>query len=420
MSTADANSLIVQAQTLLTQALGALNDAPPPPPESSSIITTEAEFDAAYGKAATGDTLLLSSTFKYSKPLTLDKGITLRADNRPPAGRISKLETLPSFLNGMKVTGNVVSVQSVHVQHTDPTTDIVVMLGERLAFDRVRVLGDPVKGAKRGIAANGTDMSIIGCFIDDCIQPAQDTQAICSWDMGGGLTIRDCYLGGGAQSLMFGGSDSKSANRMPHDIIVSNCDLGKNKAWFGKAQIKCALELKAVRNLLVTGCTLEYAGTAMGQGAYLIVATVRNQGGKAPWSAIQNVYIQKCKGAHASGIINILGSDNNYPNATGAVDGLTLEDFTATDIDPTNITSGAGRLFMFDRAPKNVTLSNISVQGANLAALGYFSGAAPVGLKIERMALPTAKYGWKVDGGGMGRAALQKYAPDAVLDPSVI
>ena len=155
----------------------------------------------------------------------------------------------------------------------------------------------------------------------------------------------------------------------------------------------------------------------MGQGAYLFVFTPRNQGGNAPWSTVQDVIINNCTGQFAGGVITLLGSDNVHPS--GPCANITLRDCSFTDIDPQGITKGAGRLFTFDRSPQRVTLDGITVTGQNLSALGYFSGAAPVGLVLTRLNLPTARYGWKIDAGGMGVAALHAYAPDLVTDASV-
>jgi hypothetical protein len=104
---------------------------------------------------------------------------------------------------------------------------------------------------------------------------------------------------------------------------------------------------------------------------------------------------------------------------SGPLADFVLRDSTFSVINPQGITGGAGRLFMFDRSPQRVTIDTVTVTGDHLNALGYFSGAAPTGLALRRLSLPPAKYGWKIDGGGMGVAALKAYAPDADLDDTV-
>lgn len=413
------NSL-AQAKQSIDAALAEVNQTSNPPPTplpgtTPVVVTSPEMFDAAI--TSNVPIITLSKNFVYPRSVTLARSVTIQSEVIG-SGRATKTGQLPVFQQGVRALGDTITLKDIGVQHTIPTTDVLVLGGAHAHLQRVRVLGDPVKGGKRGIAANGSDMLVEQSYIDDMFQPAQDTQAICSWDMGGGLTILDSYLGGGSQSLMFGGSDAASVDRIPRTIHVKGCTLSKNPAWFSNSQIKCSLEFKDAIDVVIEDSVFEYGGTAQGQGAYLIVATPRNQGGKAPWSTIKNIVIKNCTGGNAGGILNMLGTDNDFPS--GPLDTFTLQDCSFTNIDPKGITGGQGRLFMFDRSPKNVTLSNIQVAGANIAALGYFSGAAPTGLKISGMKLPASKYGWKIDGGGSGAAALKAYAPDIQLDSTVV
>jgi hypothetical protein len=412
-NTDDAKALIADAQQNLTDATSKLNAAAP-----ESIISTPAQLDAALQNAPTWAVLRLASTLVYPTALTLIKPVTLQAEI-PGTGRIARESAVPTFLGGLRSTVDDIVLTDLAVRHTNPLTDIVVLTGARSIVTRVRVLGDPVNGGKRGFAANGSAMVLDGCHVGDIFQPAQDTQAVCTWNMPGtGLTIRNCYLEAAGQSVMAGGADSDSAATIPTDLTIVDSELTKNPAWYArKMQIKCALELKDSIKVRVFNTWLRYAGTSMGQGAYLIVVTPRNQGGKAPWSTVRDVVIENCFGQFAAGIVTLLGSDNINPS--GPLADFTLRNFMATDIDPLGITGGTGRLFAFDRGPARVTLDGVKVTGKNLKAHGYFSGVAPVGLVIKGMDLPPATYKWKIDAGGMGRAALMAYMPDAQIDSTV-
>lgn len=407
--TVDIRANLTEAQRLIAAVLA---EQPP----VVELITTAEQLDRALVGSIPGNKLTLANTFRSAKPVVIPNGVILTGEQMN-GGRVTRDEPLPTFTGGLRVLGDAVGLYSLALANAVQTADILVLLGLAPVVSRCRILGDPVNGQKRGIAANGGDMLIAHCLVDYCFQPAQDAQAICGWDMRApGLIIDDCELRGGAQSVMIGGADTLTAAGIPMKIRISNSLLTKDPAWIGKAQIKCALEFKNVIGAFVTNCVLEYGGVSQGQGAYLVVATVRNQGGKAPFSTIRDVVLQGCTGGHAGGVLNLLGSDNVNPS--GPLDGLTLSDCHFTDIDPLTW-KGAGRLFTFDRAPKNVTLRNVTVEGANLLALGYFTGAAP-GLIMAGLDLPPAKYGWKIDAGGSGRRALQTLMPDAQLDSSVV
>jgi hypothetical protein len=302
-------------------------------------------------------------------------------------------------------------------------------------LDRIRVLGDPVQGGKRGIDFRGaTEATLRNFYIDDVFQTTIDTQAIYTGTMGpgGGLVIDRGYACAAGQGFMSGGEDPATAANTPSNIRITRVRFTKKRAWMlprdgaavlvpGKhaQQCKCAVEFKNVKNLVMEDCDLEGAGTTAGQAAALIDATVRNQNGAAPWSTVENVRITNCRGTTAGAIVNVLGSDNQHPS--GTLTGFTIEGFTATAIDPKGITGGSGRLFQFERAPIDVTLTDITVAGAHLAAAGYFIGKAPpVRLTIAGVVLPPTTYGWKIDAGKAGRAALLAYMPDAQLDETVI
>jgi hypothetical protein len=414
MSVDTARPLLLEAQQKIAAALKELDAAPPGP---GPLLTTPTALDRALNDAATGAVLRLASTLVYPGALTLAKPVTLQSESVGTA-RMTRDEPAPTVMGGIRMPADDVSLIGIAVRHPNPRTDIVVLSGARPVLDRCRILGDPIAGAKRGIAANASDTVIRRCYIDDCWQPAQDAQAICAWDMRPFLLIEDCYLSGGAQAVMLGGADPANEARTPRNVTIRHSTLTKNPKWYQTGvQLKCALEVKNAINVRVSDCVLEYAGTSMGQGGYLIVLTPRNQGGKAPYSTVQDVVIERCTGRYAAGILNLLGSDNVNPS--GPLSDLTLRDSTFSVIDPKGITGGAGRLFMFDRSPERITIENVTVTGEHLSALGYFSGAAPTGLTLKRLSLPASKYGWKIDAGGMGVAALKAYAPDADLDDTV-
>lgn len=419
MSTENATRLISVAQ-LLNQAQAkvleqTLIELSPPP---ATGIATAAEFDAAYGAAAPGAVLVLATAFTYPHAFTVDKAVTIRSQSST-TGRMTKTEPLPAFLGGLTVTADQVTLTAIAVQNSYHEGDLVVLLGRGVTLDRCRIVGDPGYGGKRGVAANGAQMVIRECYIDDVFLPGIETQGICSWDMGGGLTIENNYICAAGVGILFGGADASSQERMPHDVTIRRNTVTKNKSWYGGANvIKNALEFKACERATVEDNVLEGGGTSQGQGAYVVVCTVRNQDGHATWSAIRDITIANCTGGHASGVISFLGSDDVNPS--GKVERVTMRDCAFEDIDPWNGTGGAGRLFFFDRAPDHVTLSGITVKGDHLAALGYFSGPPPTAMVLEKMTLPPSEYGWKIDGGSSGHDALQAYAPDATLDETIV
>lgn len=407
------------------------------------IITTADQFDAARATAAPGSTIRLATSFRYDKPLTLDSSIELRADVGFVAGtQVTLTEAMPSFTAGLTVTGPNVTLVGIEVRQTVPTANILNMAGANTTLDRVRVLGDPVLGAKRGINYTGSNGIITNCVVDDIFQPAQDTQAIYSDNMGEGTFFVDnCFLRAAGEVVMFGGGDA-APGRDPHDVTMNNTVLDKKAEWLvfdrpdhHTEQTKCSLELKNINGFQSKGCTFRRGGgISAGQGGYAFDFTVRNQSGNNPTASVQNVVIEDFLVEQpGSGIATLLGSDNNF--VSGPLKNLTLRRGTVTGVDHNALsaTHTTGRLFAFDRAPQQVTLQDIMVKGVGIRSICYFSGKVPpTGLVLGNITVDNGgvaiPYRYKLDGGTAPAgiswptgivAALRAYMPDVVLDATV-
>ncbi len=426
---ADLNKIRSWAQNILTE----IGSATPP-------ISTAAQLDAALGTAKAGDTLILANTLIYTAGLTLPAGLILQsetwADRR--GTRITLDEPAPRFLGGLTALGDNHWLRGLELRGPDPTGTIATMGGMSSNWDRCRILGDPTNGARRGINFVGGRGAITQCYIADCFRADRDAQAIYSQEMlaGGGLLISDCYLSASGECVLFGGGDSSGDMTMPSNIAIEDSLFFKPTEWLqmvgpGKHQqfVKNGLEGKAVRGLRCSRCTfVNTGGISDGQKGVPFVMTPRNQGKKAPWSTVEDVMIEDFTvSGIGNGVLNCIGNDDQAPS--GTLTGLTLFRGTVSGLDrlyygkdASGNPSATGRLFEFDRAPKNVTLDTMSVTGINTRALGYFSGTLPpTGFKASSMNLPKGTaYGWKINNGGQGRSALMAYMPDAVLDSTIV
>lgn len=389
--------------------------APLPPSGGPKVISAGTLLQPVLDSAEDGTTFLLEDGV-YSGNLKFVKPVTLRSRSEALPGRVKKAfrpvvlqaKTTHTLLNyGLNFTG-------IGFGSDDPLQTIVTGTAERVTFDRCTILGDPVKGQRRGLLANGKTTTLLGCHIDDCRLPAKETQAVLGTDKTDTLLIDNCYLGGGSQSVMIGGADPSSEANIPQNIVIRRSTLSKNPAWYlENAQIKCALELKDCIGFIMQDSIFEYGGVAEGQAGYLMLFTPRNQGGTAPYSTVRNVLIERCTGRHGGGCVSMLGTD--YVNTSGFLEGLIIRNVMFDDIDPHLVTGSSGRCFYFNNAPREVTLDGITINGSNLNSIGYFDKAPPVGLEIRNMKYPASKYPWKIDGGGQGIPAIQAYAPDAII-----
>lgn len=195
---------------------------------------------------------------------------------------------------------NVIDLGSA--EYTSPS-----QFPHHLIFDRCYVHSLGLNRARRGFALNSAETSIVNSHVSGFAGAGDETQAIAGWNGPGPFHIVNNYLEGAGEVILIGGADPLVPNLVPSDIEIRRNYMRKPREWNGRAMIKGTFELKNARRVVIEGNLIEseILTTAM-------VLTVRNQGGKAPWSTIEDVEIKNNIVRHASTGINILGNDNEH------------------------------------------------------------------------------------------------------------
>jgi len=162
---------------------------------------------------------------------------------------------------------------------------------------------------RRGLALNSANTVIKNSYFEGFAFSGEETQGICGWTGTKNVKVINNYIEGGAENVMFGGSDPASAELIPQDIEVRGNYFNKPENWKGKVSLKCLFELKNAKRVQVSNNIFEnnWLGAAFR-------ITVRNDGGKAPFSVIEDVLIQNNTINGAGDGINILGQDDVYPS----------------------------------------------------------------------------------------------------------
>jgi len=399
------------------------------PPSDVIHVSAGQSIQAAITSAPAGATIAIEAA-TYDEHLTIDKSVLLAPATMLRHQRASgdaSVWITSDAEQTILVTGTGITVAGLGIRNRIDSYDAVDIYGTRTLFDRCTVLGDPSHGMRRGFLTHGDTTKIVGCYVDDVWNRGRDTCCIGGWDGGSNIVVDDCFLCGGAETILYGGADCSSADRIPHHITITHSTLTHKPEWYGMGiQIKTPFELKCAQHVYVADCLLEYAGVAEGQGAYLLVLTVRNQDGNAPWACIQDVLFERCHFRHGGGGINFLGHDDQYPS--GDLDGVTVRNCAFTAMSPGGIWQeasgywGSGRCTMFNNTGRQITLDGITMAGANMTALGNFANTPhqPVGLTLRNWKFCPTEYGWKIDDGGMdvppASANLQQLMPDLVYE----
>ncbi len=174
-----------------------------------------------------------------------------------------------------------------------------------LVFDRCYVHSTGLNRARRGFALNSAETSILNSHVSGFAGAGDETQAIAGWNGPGPFHIVNNFLQGAGEVMMFGGADPSIMNLVPSDIEIRRNYFHKPAEWTGRASVKGTFELKNARRVVFEGNLIESEILTTA-----IVLTVRNQGGKAPWSTLEDIEIRNNIVRNASTGINILGNDS--------------------------------------------------------------------------------------------------------------
>jgi hypothetical protein len=402
----------------------------PAPPADVIDVTPGANLQAAIDAADAGSTIRLAPG-TYEGAIQIRKSIHMIPLN-PPANGPATADASAWLTSAASATVVItpeaadVSFLGIGCRNSNAQSEWYTVQGSRVLFDRCTGLGDPAHGQHRGWRVEGKTIRLVHCYADDVFLPGRDSSVVGGWQDCDGVEIDKCYLRGGAETIMFGGADAPSAERMPKNIRITASTLTKNPDWYAMgAQLKTPFELKCAIGVYMADCLLEYAGVAEGQSAYLVVLKCTNQNGNAPWTVVRDVVIERCLCRYGGGGVMFLGKDYNY--GSEIMTNVTIRDCRFTAMNPEGVWSqggykGSGRCTNFDHAPHGVTLDAITMEGTNMSALGYFANTPkqPTALTLRNWKYGATKYGWKIDAGGgdvpPAATNLQALMPDMVYE----
>ena len=218
-----------------------------------------------------------------------------------------------------------------------------------LEFDRCYFHPYKTGVTRRGLALNSADTTVKNSYLAGFAGNQEETQAIAGWSGTKNVRIINNYLEGGAETVLFGGSDPASADLIPSDIEIRGNYLYKPAEWFGKYTVKNYFEIKNAKRVQFVGNYVE--SNRAGSGMWIMV---RNQDGKAPFSTIEDVTIKDNVIVGAGEGIAILGTDDMHPSQT--LKRLTIVNNLFLDI--TNKAEPGAGLFVKISGGEDVLIAN--------------------------------------------------------------
>jgi hypothetical protein len=290
----------------------------------------DAELKSAIQAAEAGDVITLAASKTFIGPFSLPPKtgpVTITTDATLPDWRIAPVNAalLPTLVTSNAVTAVIEGFGAKHwildglriAGHDLGEGEVIALQdADDITMKRLNVTGSE-KGAKRGIRGNGTAITLTKSYLHNIFKPGQESQGFAAWDGAGPYTITDNHIEAASINILFGGSNSASAERMPADITIEGNTLRKPLEWVGKGYaVKNCLELKQAVRFTIRNNLLE--NTWMdGQGGVLFLLSVHNDDGGSPWAVVRDGLIEKNilrNGVHAFGIV---GRDSYHVSAQG-------------------------------------------------------------------------------------------------------
>jgi len=301
----------------------------------------------------------------------------------------------------------------------------LAVVAHHLILDRMYIHGDPAQNCFRCVALNSAHTAVIDSYLAEGHAQGFDAQAIGGWNGPGPLKIVNNYLEGSGENVMFGGADPHVPDLVPSDIEFRRNHCFKPLRWkIGDPSyagipwtVKNLFELKNARRVLIEGNLFEN-NWVHGQAGTAILFTVRNQDGKAPWSAVQDVTMINNLLRNSPTAFVVMGEDS--PNQSQQSQRFLIRNnlFERIERSALMITSGADDVEIDHNTFLPTNYSAFVMTGLRgHDASGKVIGKPCNRLKLTNNIMGFGLYGVGVDG---GQNTLAEAFPDMTWDKNLL
>jgi hypothetical protein len=242
-----------------------------------------------------------------------------------------------------------------------------------VVFDRLLMLGDPVRGQHRGIMAHCRAFSLLNSSLLDFHEQGRDSQALAAWNGGQDLVIRNCHLEAGAENVLFGGANARTPEMNPCRILFEDNLFSKNPAWVSgmeyKPSIKCLFEVKNASQLTLRRNIFEHCWAADWSSG-VAVQLKSNSNDEEPFQTMKDVLVENNIIRKCGEPFSIVGKFKGG-EAAGLGSNIVIRNNLCYDVD-TDVWQGKSTLTQISNFPDGLVFDHNTCVGNTWGAVEYW------------------------------------------------
>lgn len=183
-----------------------------------------------------------------------------------------------------------------------------------------------------------------------------------------------------------------------------------------KWTVKNLLELKNAQQVTIDGNIIENVWAA-GQYGYAIVLTPRNQSGGAPWVRVRDVSITNNIVRHASGVLQLSGTDATHTSQQ--TQRIALRNNLLHDIDP-GTWGGLAKVFLMGEGPAGVVIDHNTIVHTNSSVVYAYGTEDVTGFVYTNNISQHYAYGIMGEDGRPGQYSIDLFFPGSTITNNVL
>jgi hypothetical protein len=288
----------------------------------------------------------------------------VQSNNAAPA-----LTTRPGasrfMLQGFEITVGPAVTQTyglVELGNSGRDQDATTEVPGPFILSQMYIHGSTSGQMQRCVALNSGATAIVDSWLSDCHGKGYDSQAIGSWNGPGPHLVRNNYLEGAGENVMWGGATPSIPNLVAADITFQRNHVYTPIAWKDRWTKKNLFELKNAVRVLVEDNVFDGSWLDAQTGPALVFKSINDQG-DCHWCRTTDVTVRRNYITNAAAGIVFSGAEN-YNG--GRVDTPATR-FLIQDVvfDKLNVApyTGAGRAVQITAGPSEIVIERTVTAG---------------------------------------------------------